>query len=299
MYSQVYWDICGICNSKCLYCPSGTRNLLGTKHNLHSNFIIPSMFEKALDYLISKEVIAPGVTQLMLYNWGDPFLHPEFYNVIKLVTRKGFHFGLSTNGSTVKYIPQESIPFLDLLIFSMPGFSQESYDRIHGFKFETILKNIKEINKNIHSVTPLWLMNTRIDMHQYKFNISEVEAASKFCREEMIYFTTKYAHLVGFQMPLNEKNYKDLSKDLFVDVLESIRQRQPLDYVCPQYNVLVFDEFCNVVQCCVLDRLTEGNIIGPIWEIDFDKLPEIRRSAPVCKVCYENKIGYLCHNSSG
>ncbi|MCS4454451.1 hypothetical protein JTT00_04835 [Clostridium botulinum] len=69
-------------------------------------------------------------------------------------------FALSTNASKVILLDNNELKNLKYITFSMCGFSQKSYDKIHGFNFEQIKRNISEILDNFKK------MGLRV-MHMY------------------------------------------------------------------------------------------------------------------------------------
>jgi MoaA/NifB/PqqE/SkfB family radical SAM enzyme len=298
-YNTIYWDIIGLCNSNCLYCCNGGNNVLGQKHREQANVLFPEEFEVALNILSNKGVAIPNQTHIELYNWGEPFLHPQFEDMTRMVTNRGFSLGLSTNASIVKTIPIEVIPKLKSIRFSMPGFSQYSYDKMHGFNFDTICNNIKIITEQIKSVPSNVFIS--IGFHFYKTNLSEMVEASMFCNKLGIHFFPFYAYLTSFTMMQkflnNEIDKKDINKIIHTEHLETVRQRRPADYICPQYTGLVLDEFCNVLQCCCTDRETTGHVIGKLQDIDFEKLPKQRCNSSVCSICHSLKLDYMWHNA--
>jgi len=302
VYDYVYWDISGVCNSNCTYCCNGKKSLAGSLHSDLAGFLQPLEFETAIMFLTAKGVIAPGQTRIELYNWGEPFMHPKFEDMVNIVAKKGFNIGLSTNASILKKIPPEAIRLLAGVSFSMPGFSQKSYDRIHGLEFEDICINIRSITEQIRLISNE--VPISVVFHLYEFNKTEIVMARKFCDSLKINFTSLYGYLNGFSMAKDyftgvvvEEVCKKIKNELLLDKLEVIRNNRPAGYQCPQDSILVLDEFCNVLQCCGTDRLVPGHVVGKLTDIDFGYLSSIRKNAAICQLCSKLKIDYMWHNS--
>ena len=267
-----------------------------------AGFLPREEFEDALVFLTERGAIAPNKTRIELYNWGEPFLHPHFETMLRTVSKMGFSFGLSTNASILKTIPVDTISKLAEVRFSMPGFSQNSYDRMHGFNFNVICDTIRAITASIRTVSPD--TNIGIAFHLYKFNLSEIVEAKEFCKQIGIHFFPLYAYPNGFSMAksffageIPRRSAKNIENELLVDKLDIIRQKRPDDYVCPQSSILVLDEFCNVLQCCGTDRAVLGHILGKLQEVDFDYLQRLRKNAAVCSLCAKLKLDYMWHNA--
>ena len=301
-YRVCYWDISGVCNAACRYCPSGSRSIIGNLHKSQAGFLSPEDFDDGLAFMIDRGIITPGITKIDLYSWGEPFLHPQFETMLKIISSKGIGFGLSTNASTLKEIPIEAMPMLKDIIFSMPGFSQESYDKMHGFSFNMICENIRSIVSSIRTAKLREDTGFAIIYHMYKFNRHEIDSARAFASEMRIGFTPIVANLTGFAMPMNHKLYEDLVVDnCHVEAWERIKMAQASlgeksAWHCPQYDSLALDEYSNIVQCCATERFVSGYIIGKLKEVDFSGLRELKRAAPICILCKEHGIGWLAHN---
>jgi len=293
-YHTLYWDISGVCNAACRYCPSGSRNLLGNIHKKQAGFLSPKDFREGLLFLGSKGVITNNPnsgTHVGLYSWGEPFLHPQFEEMMDIVYELGFMYSLSTNASVFKEIPRLDLLNLLEIKFSMPGFSQISYDKQHGFDFEKICGNIIDTVNYIRWFTPS--VSFSLVFQMYETNKSELAAAHTFANKLGIKFEPVVAHLTGFIMP---KNGYPEQNDFIDKLFERTRKLQPENWQCPQYDILVLDEYSNVVQCCATERATPGYVIGNIKDVDFDNLKELRRRAPVCFECISLGIGYLAHH---
>lgn len=292
MYNIVYWDICGACNAKCRFCPSGSRHIGGDEHKKQAGILSPGRFEDALRYLSEIKAISPRTTHLALYNWGEPFLHPEFATMLRVAANGGYVYSLSTNASVLKTIPADTLWRLSELKFSFPGFSQESYDKMHGFNFNDIMHNVKSM---IHWVREF---NSKVSFvmsyHVYRHNISEIRAAQEFCYKQQIGFWPIYATLQGVEIPNAEE--KEQLSDCLIEVWDQIKAEQPEFWQCPQFNILAIDEYCNVVQCCVAERFTQGYVLGNIREVNFNDLDENRRKHPACIDCIRTRNAYLQHN---
>ena len=144
MYKSVYFDISGVCNSKCPWCITGNRPL---KSKRSSGFVKVGDFEKAIDRLIELRLVEPPAV-INLFNWGEPLLHPEFGELLKILNRTKISFGISTNASRCVSVESGLLTNMSCLTISMPGFSQASYDKIHGFDFNKILCNIDKLIEN-------------------------------------------------------------------------------------------------------------------------------------------------------
>ena len=79
MFARVFFDIYGGCNAKCPWCQTGWATRQGKP--VSSQAIAPNAFARSIDYMLSKEIIGPQ-TVLDLYNFAEPFLHPQFEDIM-------------------------------------------------------------------------------------------------------------------------------------------------------------------------------------------------------------------------
>ncbi len=144
MYTSVYFEISGVCNGDCPYCLTGKKCVIGQnqKDIKARGFVNPHKFAETIDHLVTEKAISAKETIIHLYNWGEPFLHPHINQVLQVLYDRHFHYVISTNASIPKPIQPHLLQNLDLVILSLSGFSQKSYNRIHGFNFEEIKSNI-------------------------------------------------------------------------------------------------------------------------------------------------------------
>ncbi|HIE07386.1 MAG TPA: radical SAM protein, partial [Desulfarculaceae bacterium] len=165
IYKEVYFEISGICNARCPFCVTGTRRLP------QGDFISVDLFEKSIDKLIEEKLIDRR-SCIFLYNWGEPFLHPDLDNIIEYVNKREINFALSSNASVYKEFKVKDVEKLHEISFSMSGFSQFSYDRIHGFRFEKIKQHITMFAENLKKIG--YRNKVKIFFHIYQFNLDEI-----------------------------------------------------------------------------------------------------------------------------
>lgn len=134
------------CNLRCPECPSGLRSFTRP-----TGMLSTELFEKVL-----KE-IHPSLTYSTLYFQGEPYLNPNFLDLIKLSTKYKVYSATSTNAHYLnEEIAQNTIHSgLNRLIISIDGITQETYEqyRIGGTLTKVIegTKNIVKAKKQFKS----------------------------------------------------------------------------------------------------------------------------------------------------
>lgn len=137
------------CNLRCPECPSGLRSFTRPKGMLEVNF-----FRQMIDQL------APELIYLTFYFQGEPYLNPDFLEMVKYAGSKKIYTATSTNAH---YLDDENArrtveSGLDRLIISLDGTTQDVYSRyrIGGDlgKVMTGAANIVKWKKKLHSKTP-------------------------------------------------------------------------------------------------------------------------------------------------
>lgn len=300
-YDSIAVEIVGKCNAKCKYCPADKIVKCGIED---SDFITPAFYEEILKKLIAYKFLQKN-TAFHIYCLGEPCLHPKLNEILKITAKYSIRTSLSTNASKVPDIDKEGIEGISRVLISVPGFSQESYDRIHGFSFEKIKENIVTIKKNFDE-----LSNGRIpfDMsyHIYQFNQNEMPAAMKFCEEHGIRFAPNYAVLmdkhkcmqyVTGEMPYEE--LKDISKELFLGVLDHQIAVSPRNYCDFKERFLSITEKGELKICTAFTKEYSDKIIcGNIVYDPIDEIIEKKYSHEYCKACIAAGLtlarGYDC-----
>jgi len=112
------------------------------------------LYQQILDEL--REVL----WYLILYFQGEPYLHPQFFELIEAATSRNIYTATSTNAH---YLSSENArktveSKLDRLIISIDGTTQESYESYRiGGKLDRVISGTKEIiswKQKLRSATP-------------------------------------------------------------------------------------------------------------------------------------------------
>lgn len=137
------------CNLSCPECPSGLKQ-----------FTRPT---GKLDLSLHKRMLAQVAKSVFYINYyfqGEPFLHPQFLELIKEAKKNKIYTATSTNAHFIDAKKAEEIVHsgLDRLIISIDGMTQETYEnyRIDGELKKVIegTERLVEAKKELNSKTP-------------------------------------------------------------------------------------------------------------------------------------------------
>jgi len=93
--SQIQIEVTNRCNLNCRMCP---RDALG-------------VLKEDMPFELFKQVVdrIEGVKLVTLTGWGEPFIHPDLFNMIQYSKGKGLQVKLTTNGTLVDELVQKKI----------------------------------------------------------------------------------------------------------------------------------------------------------------------------------------------
>lgn len=125
------------CNLRCPECPSGLRAFTRPTGMLKNDF-----FKQTIDQLYK------DLFYLVFYFQGEPYLNPDFLEMVKYATKKKIYTATSTNAH---YLTDENArktveSGLDRLIISIDGTTQDVYQQYRvGGKLEKVIKGAENI----------------------------------------------------------------------------------------------------------------------------------------------------------
>ena len=128
-----------ICNLHCPECLTGSGQMLRKKGRISLGD-----FERIIDEVYKE------LCYLLLYFQGEPFLHPQFAELISYAKSKNIFVATSTNGHFLTEAGATAIvrSKLDYLIISMDGATQESYEKYRkGGKLSQVIAGIRMLQK--------------------------------------------------------------------------------------------------------------------------------------------------------
>lgn len=137
------------CNLRCPECPSGLRSFTRP-----TGKISPATFEKIIDELHQTLIY------LTFYFQGEPYLHPQFTDMVKYAHEKRIYTATSTNAHFLNLENAEKTvkSGLDKLIISIDGTTQETYEAYRkGGKLQKVIEgtqNMVLMKKKLRSRTP-------------------------------------------------------------------------------------------------------------------------------------------------
>jgi radical SAM protein with 4Fe4S-binding SPASM domain len=190
------------CNLGCPECPSGLKQ-----------FTRPT---GKLDLELHKEMLSQvkkSVFYINYYFQGEPFLHPQFLELIRAAKKAKIYTATSTNAHFISKEKAEEIvkSGLDRLIISIDGMTQATYEqyRVHG-QLEKVIEAsqfLVEAKKQLRSSTPHLIFQ----FLAVKPNEQEIPAVFSLANElEIDEVRIKTAQFYNYEdgnalMPTNEK----------------------------------------------------------------------------------------------
>jgi hypothetical protein len=218
---------------------------------------------------------------------------------LRILVNNKLRYTISTNAS--KFIGIDSGLLKNLYRFdiSMPGFSQSSYNKIHGFNFEEVLRNIDQ-----------WILligpgKIQINFHVYQFNLDEIEGASDYFKQKGVKFFPYLAFIADYNVARAYLNHtlpqnllEEASKELLLFYTDDLLSSAPGDYACPQLHILTIDEYCNVLTCCLISKADPNYSIGSLFTLSGTEIEQKKKDQNICGECMTNGISYWVHNIS-
>jgi len=137
------------CNLRCPECPSGLRQFTRQTGNLKPDFFRSIIHE-----------LGDRLTYLIFYFQGEPYINPDFLDMVGLASDRGLYTITSTNGHFLndENARRTVTSGLDRLIISVDGTTQEVYQqyRKEG-SLEVVLqgaRNVVKWKRKLKSATP-------------------------------------------------------------------------------------------------------------------------------------------------
>ena len=281
------------CNLRCPECPSGLRSFSRPTGMLKNDF-----FKQTIDD------IHTHVLYLIFYFQGEPYLNPDFLNMVTYANHKKLYTATSTNAH---YLTDEMArktveSGLDRLIISIDGTTQDVYTQYRiGGNLEKVIegtKNIVKWKKQLKSKTPLIIFQFLV-VKPNEHQTGEIRKIAKMLGVDELRFKT--AQVYDYEkdpnqlIPENEKfsRYKKNADGTY-------RLKNKLANRCWKLwhaNVITWDGL--VVPCC-FDKDAEhqlGNLktqsFSDIWKNDNYKQfrREIMKSRKNIDICANRSEG--------
>ncbi len=135
-FDWIQVEVTTFCNAACIYCPrTAYRTVWQNRHLSMETFMR----------------LAPAFRRtghVHLQGWGEPFMHPRFFEMAAVAKTAGCHVGTTTNAGLFnqEIISKVVESGIDLVAFSLAGTGEEN-DRIRkGTRMEQVLTAIRALS---------------------------------------------------------------------------------------------------------------------------------------------------------
>ncbi len=279
------------CNLKCPQCPSGLRNFTRPIGNLEL-----AMNTRILDQLGSR------LQHINYYFQGEPFIHPQFLDLVKSARKKNIYVVTSTNAHFISPKVAENIINSELseIIISIDGMTQESYEkyRINGklskvFEGTTHLIEAKKRLKSAHPIVVFQFLVTRHNEHEIE--LLRKHASDVGVNEVRLKTVQIYNFEAGNELIPENPTYSRYRKDATGRYALKSRWKNKC---WRMWSSCVFTWDGKLVPCCFDKDATHQ--MGELSKTDFDviwkstvyqnfraEIIKDRKQIEICKNCSE------------
>lgn len=251
------------CNLRCPECPSGLRSF-----SRPTGMLSDELFRKTIDEL------ADSLLYLTFYFQGEPYLHPQFLEMVQYATQRNIYTATSTNAHYLtEAAARKTIESgLDRLIISLDGTTQDTYEQYRvGGKIEKVIegtKNIIRLKKELNSQTPHVIFQFLV-VKPNEHQIEEVNALAKALGVNEVRFKTAQIYNFENGSPLIPSIDKYSRYTPEINGKFSIKNKF-INHCWKMWHSCVITWDGTVVPCC-FDKDAE-HPMGSLQEISFSIL---------------------------
>ncbi len=279
------------CNLRCPECPSGLRSFTRP-----TGMLSDGLYKTTIDELEST------LLYLLFYFQGEPYLHPQFLDLVEYATQKNIYTATSTNAH---YLTSDNArktveSGLDRLIISIDGTTQETYESYRiGGDIEKVIEGAKQIvhwKRELKSKTPHIIFQFLV-VKPNEHQLDDVRKLAKSIGVDEVLFKTAqiYDYKEGSSLIPEQSKYSRYSVN--GDGTYSIKNKL-LNHCWKMWHSCVVTWDGQVVPCCfdkdahhLMGSLT-GNTFSKLWRGQKyrtfrAKLISSRTNIEMCNNCTE------------
>ncbi len=279
-------EVVGSCNLKCISCEVGAPDIK------QIGLMSPETYREVL-LKMTKEI--PFMNSVCLYEWGEPFLHPQLPEIIRITSEFGLTSDISSNLNYGKHIEEIVKAEPDMLTIPCSGIGK-NYEITHTKgKWEIFKKNLYSLRNYIDKYKSDTAV--RIPYHMYKHNLKkDYDYVEALVQELGFYFFPilanifpgkVYDYVINNQpLPMGMQKANEMLIIPMEEQLEYAYEHREL--FCPvmkAFPSVRSDK--SVLHCC--------NMVKPIvhndyLEVSLEQLMQLRKDADTCGKCMEKGL---------
>lgn len=153
---HIHVELTNYCNLRCPVCPTGSGRL-----NRQPAFMDPALFDRVMNE------VGPYLLTMSLWGWGEPLLHPQLAEILRITQNRGVTTFLSTNGQNLddETVQQALIKYPPTHLFvCLDGLTDETNNLFRtGSKLAPALAGVRQLAKMKRQ------KNSRLPVLQFRY----------------------------------------------------------------------------------------------------------------------------------
>lgn len=290
-------DLVGGCNLRCPSCPVGNQPEVKQPRG----YMKPEM----LDRIVRKaKRECDGRVDFALYNWTEPFLHPQLAEMVQVVNSHGLTAGISSNFNIMKNIDAVMKANPRYLKMSVSGFDQQSYGITHRKgDIELVKQNMKvvaEAKRRAGATTRL-----AVPFHRYLGNHGDEARMRAYAESLGFEFDPAWAYLMPLEkvlafadpdatdVKLTEEDRELIGRLALPlgEALEAVRQVDQ-DRCKLRDQQMAINCEGNVMLCCTVYD-PEKYTLGSYLDMPLAEIQGLKYGHDQCRTCMKNGLHVL------
>jgi pyruvate-formate lyase-activating enzyme len=291
-----YIDIVSGCNLACPSCPVGNSRDVP----IAKGYMAPELLEK----IVTKAIRECKSLEFGLYNWTEPFLHPDLPAMIRTIRSREIRCSLSTNLNIMRNVEGVLRENPNKIKISLSGFRQETYSYSHkNGDIERVKRNLAELaetREKCGSTTDLV-----VGFHRYLGNHEDEQEMRELAGSLGIGFEPQWAYLMPLEKvmayvePSATSTVLQADDRALIDKLAlklddalAISSKSPRKKCQLRDQMMSLNVRGEVMLCCVVyDQQKYG--LGSYLDLPLEKLQDLKYQHWQCAGCMSQGLHKL------